>query len=564
MKTISRLKNHIKKGAISISLIVVLLVSGGFASKNFEIAKNLDIYATLFRELYVNYIEEIDPSELIQTSINEMLATLDPYTNFISESEVEDYRFMTTGQYGGVGALVGTRNSQIVITEPYEGFPAQEAGLKAGDVILQVNGRSTEDYDSEEIAELLKGQAGTTVELLIQRKEEKDPFKVSLKREIIKIDNIPYYGVLDNKTGYIKLTGFTQNAGREVRDAFNELRDEHDIEYFILDLRDNGGGLLNEAVNITNLFIDRNKKIVSTEGRLEDRNTTHHTLNNPVDLDIPLAVLVNRQSASASEIVAGAIQDYDRGVIIGERTFGKGLVQNVVPLSYNTQLKVTVARYLIPSGRSIQAIDYAIRHEDGSVSRIPDSLKTSFETKNGRVVYDGGGIEPDIKVDPKKYSNISQALLRNFLIFDFATKFHRENPEIAEAKNFKITDEIYLQFLEYISDKDYDYKTDSERKLAELKKALEKDKYYEDFKDHMSELQNQIKAAKEEDLETFQDEIRYLLLIEIVPRYYYQRGRVEASLSEDKNIEKAVELLNYTERYNDILSVIEEENIQKQ
>ncbi len=564
MKTISRLKNHIKKGAISISLIVVLLVSGGFASKNFEIAKNLDIYATLFRELYVNYIEEIDPSELIQTSINEMLATLDPYTNFISESEVEDYRFMTTGQYGGVGALVGTRNSQIVITEPYEGFPAQEAGLKAGDVILQVNGRSTEDYDSEEIAELLKGQAGTTVELLIQREEEKDPFKVSLKREIIKIDNIPYYGVLDNKTGYIKLTGFTQNAGREVRDAFNELRDEHDIEYFILDLRDNGGGLLNEAVNITNLFIDRNKKIVSTEGRLEDRNTTHHTLNNPVDLDIPLAVLVNRQSASASEIVAGAIQDYDRGVIIGERTFGKGLVQNVVPLSYNTQLKVTVARYLIPSGRSIQAIDYAIRHEDGSVSRIPDSLKTSFETKNGRVVYDGGGIEPDIKVDPKKYSNISQALLRNFLIFDFATKFHHENPEIAEAKNFKITDEIYLQFLEYISDKDYDYKTDSERKLAELKKALEKDKYYEDFKDHMSELQNQIKAAKEEDLETFQDEIRYLLLIEIVPRYYYQRGRVEASLSEDKNIEKAVELLNYTERYNDILSVIEEENIQKQ
>ncbi len=558
MKTRSYL-NYIKKVIVSVSLAAVLLLSSGFASKNFEIAKNLDIFATLFRELYINYIEEIDSSDLIQTGIDEMLNTLDPYTNFISEADIEDYRFITTGQYGGIGTLVGTFDSKIIITEPYEGSPAHKAGLKTGDIILEVNDYSTENHSSEQITELLKGQPGTTVRLLIKRYKEDEPFEVTIKREIIKIDNIPYYGVLENNTGYIKLTGFTQNAGREVRDAFNELRNDHDIEYFILDLRDNGGGLLNEAVNITNLFVERNKKIVSTEGRIEERNSTHHTLNNPVDLDIPLAILVNRQSASASEIVAGAIQDYDRGVVIGERTFGKGLVQNVVPLSYNTQLKVTVARYLIPSGRSIQAIDYAIRNEDGSVSRIPDSLKTPFETKNGRIVYDGGGIEPDIKSEPPSYSNISKALMSNLLIFDFATKFYHNNPEIADAKTFEISDEIYKQFLDFIAEKDYEYKTDSERKIKELNKALEKDNYQEYFKENISALEKKIINKKSKDLETFRDEIEFLLLLEIVPRYYYQRGRVEATLSKDDNIMKAKEILTDKNRYNSMLSANIEE-----
>ncbi len=563
MKTIFKSKSNIKKFIVSVSLVLVLLMSGGFGGKDFEIAKHFDIFATLYRELYINYIEEINTSELFQAGINEMLNTLDPYTNFISESEIEDYRLMTTGQYGGIGALVGMRDSKIVITEPYEGFPAHEAGLKAGDVILEINNQSAMSRTSEEIANILKGQPGTTVEMLISRENEPEPFRVSIKREVIRIDNIPYYGVLENKTGYIKLTNFTQNAGREVREAFNDLRENHGIERIILDIRDNGGGLLNEAVNITNLFIERNNKIVSTRGRLEERNTTHHTLNHPVDPEIPLVILVNRQSASASEIVAGALQDYDRGVIMGERTFGKGLVQNIIPLSYNTQLKVTVAEYLIPSGRSIQAIDYAVRHDDGSVSRIPDSLKTPFETKDGRVVYDGGGIEPDVKIEPPVLSNISKALLTEFLIFNFATKFHRNNPEIANAKDFEITSAIYNDFLDFISDKDYEYENESEKKLRELKEALKKDEYYEYFKGHVSEFQTLISDKKSQDLEIFRDEIERLLLLEIVPRYYYQRGRVEASLSEDRIIAKAIEVLYDEEKYDNILSAADTEDLHR-
>ena len=554
MKTRLNLKRHLKKGIISISLIVILIISGGFANKNFEIAKNLDIFATLYRELHVNYIEEINPSELIKSGIEGMLNSLDPYTEFISESETEEYRFMTTGQYGGIGALVQSRDSKIVISEPYEGFPAQKSGLNAGDVIIKVNNQSVEDKTSEEVSELLKGQPGTTVDVVINRPVEPEPMKLTIKREVVKVDNIPYYGMLDDETGYIKLTDFTQNSGRETREALKELLEEEDIENIVLDLRNNGGGLLNEAVNVTNLFIERNKKVASTESRIEERNRTHNTLNNPVDTDIPLVVLVNNRSASASEIVAGAIQDYDRGVIIGNRTFGKGLVQNVVSLSYNAKLKLTVAEYIIPSGRSIQAVDYARRDEEGAVTRIPDSLKNPYETKNGRMVYDGGGIEPDIVGEPSILSNISQALIGNHLIFDFATEFYYDNPEIADARNFEITSEIYNHFLDYISEKEYDYKTDSEKKLRELNEAFKKDKY-EDLKEYASELEKQITEKKSKDLELFQDEIKRLLLMEIVPRYYYQSGRVKASLSHDDVIAKASKVLDDKNYYNEILSV---------
>ncbi len=555
MKTRLNLKRHLKKGIISISLIVILIISGGFANKNFEIAKNLDIFATLYRELHVNYIEEVNPSELIKEGIEGMLNSLDPYTEFISESETEEYRFMTTGQYGGIGALVQSRDSKIVISEPYEGFPAHKSGLKAGDVIIKVNNQSVEDKTSEEVSELLKGQPGTTVEVVVNRPVEPDFIEVTIEREVVKVDNIPYYGMLDDETGYIKLTDFTQNAGRETREALKELLEEEDINNIVLDLRDNGGGLLNEAVNVTNLFIERNKKVASTESRIEERNRTHNTLNNPVDTDIPLVVLVNSRSASASEIVAGAIQDYDRGVIIGNRTFGKGLVQNVVSLSYNAKLKMTVAEYIIPSGRSIQAVDYARRDEEGAVSRIPDSLKKPHETKNGRVVYDGGGIEPDIGVEPPTLSNISQALIVNHLIFDFATEFYYDNPEIEDARRFEITSEIYNQFRDYVSEKEYDYKTDSEKQLSELKEALKKDKYEEDLKEYTTELENQIHKKKSKDLGIFQDEIKHLLIMEIIPRYYYQSGRVEASLSRDKAVVKASEVLDDKKYYNEILSV---------
>lgn len=539
-------------------LIIVLAGSAvfltAFGSRNFEIAKNLDIFASLFRELVVNYVDDVNPAELMKTGIDEMLYSLDPYTNFIPESQIEDMRFMTTGQYGGIGALITTRGEYTIITEPYEGFPAFKAGLLPGDRILEISGQSVKGIGSEDVRELLKGQPGTTLNLLIERDGEPQPLTKSVTREVVTISNIPYYGMLNETTAYIKLTSFTQNAGREVRDAFNELRQNHPVESIVLDLRGNGGGLLNEAVNITNLFVEKNQLVVSTQGKIAERNTSHRTLNNPVDLEIPLVVLVDRGSASASEIVAGAIQDFDRGVIIGHRTFGKGLVQNVVPLSYNTQLKVTVAKYYIPSGRCIQAIDYAQRNEDGSVAMIPDSLKKAFKTMNGRVVYDGGGIEPDIVVEPLMLSNISVALLTRFLVFDYANYFFRKNSSIPPANEFEITDAIYNDFMVFLSDKDYEYETRSERFLSELKEASKNEKYFEAIEKEYEALQQKMMHNKEEDLLTFRSEISMLLKEEIASRYYHQKGRVMASLSEDREVARAIEILSNGNGYRSILA----------
>lgn len=554
------LKKIQKKTRILI-LVLVLSSTGvvltAFNSQNFEIAKNLDIFASLFREIVVNYVDDVNPSELMKTGIDEMLYSLDPYTNFIPESQIEDMRFMTTGQYGGIGALITTRGEYTIITEPYEGFPAHKAGLLAGDRILEISGESVKGRSSEEVRELLKGQPGTTLSLLIERDGERQPFLRDVTREVVKISNIPYYGMLDGKTGYIKLTGFTQNAGREVKDAFNELRQNHSVENIVLDLRGNGGGLLNEAVNITNLFVGKDELVVSTMGKIADRNTSHRTLNNPIDTEIPLVVLVDRGSASASEIVAGAIQDFDRGVILGQRTFGKGLVQNVIPLSYNTQLKVTVAKYYIPSGRCIQAIDYAQRNEDGSVALIPDSLKKAFTTRNGRVVYDGGGIEPDVAVDPQMLSNITFTLANRFLIFDYANQYYRTHESIPPAGEFEITDDIYRDFVNFLSDKDYEYVTRSERLLEELKEASSNEKYFSAMEAEYEALKQKMMHNKDEDLITFRDEISMLLKEEIASRYYFQKGRVLASLSMDPEIDRALEILSNGNGYQRILSIQE-------
>jgi carboxyl-terminal processing protease len=527
--------------------------SMGQGSNNFEISKNLDIYTTLFRELNANYVDEINPGDLMQSGIESMLESLDPYTVYIPESKVEDYKLITTGQYGGIGALIHTQNDYVIISEPYENFPAYKSGLKAGDKILEVNGDEAMGKNSSEVSEILKGQPGTTVKLKVERYNEEAPLTFEIIREKIKIDNIPYYGMLNDHVGYIKLTGFTQNAGNEVKKALLELKKNESLKGLILDLRGNGGGLLNEAVNIANIFVDKGQLVVSTKGKVKTRNQDHYTRYPATDKSIPLAILVNGASASASEIVAGAIQDLDRGVVIGQKTFGKGLVQNVIPLSYNAQVKITVAKYYIPSGRCIQAIDYSHKNGNGGYDKIPDSLISEFQTRNGRKVYDGGGIDPDIKLKEESFSNISASLFTKYLIFDYATIYAANHSEIPPAEEFTVTDEIFEDFVGYISDKDYDYTTECEEKLEALKKAAKREHYFEAIKEEYEQLYNDLMHNKEEDLYTFQDEIKELLKLEIVSRYYYQKGKIISTLNDDPEIAKAIEVLDDQTQYDAIL-----------
>lgn len=553
--------NNIHQIQLKLSTILMIVLIPLFSlqlsaqekNNDFEISKNLDIFSELYKQLDLNYVDQVSPGELMKTGIDAMLGSLDPFTNYIPESEIEDYRLMTTGQYGGIGALIHKQDGYVVISEPYENFPAHKSGLKAGDKILEVDGQSAKEKNSDEVSKALKGEPGTTVNLLIEREGKTDPLNVELKRENITIDNIPYYGMLTDHIGYIKLSGFTTNAAREVKKSFNELKDNNDMKGLILDLRGNGGGLLNEAVDIVNIFTEKGELVVSTKGKESSRNKSYYTTSKPVDTEIPLVVLVDKGSASASEIVAGAIQDLDRGVILGQRTYGKGLVQNVLPLSYNSKVKVTVAKYYIPSGRCIQAIDYSHKDEEGNAHRVPDSLISEFKTKNGRKVYDGGGIEPDIFYDPEMLSPIAMSLLTDFIIFDYATKFEGEHESIPQPDEFKITDEIYSDFVEYVNTRDFEYTTASEKTLEKLKEATDKEEYLADIKAELEMLEKKLMHNKDEDLQTHRDEISEILKIEIASRYYYQKGKVKASLSSDPEVEKAISLIEEKEAYSAIL-----------
>lgn len=554
------IKKILKTGRF-IALAAFLMLQLPLTSKaqsgqsDFEIAKNIDIFVTLYKQLHLNYVDELNSGHLMKVAIDAMLEELDPYTVYIPESEIEDYKFMTTGQYGGIGAGIQKRGPWVYISEPYEGFPADLAGLKAGDKILEINGKSARDKSIDEISTALKGQPGTDVVVVLQRDSTEKPFEKTITRKEIKVDNVPYYGMVNANIGYINLSEFRQNAGKEVRDAFVALKEKNDLKGIILDLRGNGGGLLNEAVNIVNIFVEKGQLVVSTKGKLKDKNNYHKTLNAPVDLDIPLAILVDEGSASASEIVAGAIQDLDRGAIIGTRTYGKGLVQNIVPLTYNAEMKVTVAKYYIPSGRCIQELDYAHKDDDGHATKSPDSLLTAFKTLNGRTVYDRGGIDPDVVVEPEEFSNIAYALAEKYLAFDYASYFYKTHPTILPAGQFVVTDEIYNDFLTFLQGKEYDYKTQSEEALETLKSNAEKENYFDAIKPEYEALKVKMMHDKQADLTKYKGQIKQLLRAYIIPRYYYQKGRIESSLIDDPCVKKAVEVLGTSSTYKGLLKI---------
>ena len=549
-------------GKAFFTAFVLTALTAGYAftssSSYFEISKNLDIFATLYKELNTYYVDDIEPSDLMREGIEGMLASLDPYTNYISEADIEGYRLQTTGKYGGIGAMIRNMDGEIVVSEPYEGYAADKADLKAGDIILEIEGEKAFGKSTEEISKLLKGQADTKVAVKIKRLQADSTFKtmdVVITREDIKIKNVPFYGMINDKYGYIRLSNFTENAGKEVRDALEELKKENaGLTGLVFDLRGNPGGLLNEAVNVSNVFIGKDQEICSTKGKVAEWDKTFKTLNQAVDTEIPLVVLTNRGSASASEIVSGSIQDLDRGVIVGQKSFGKGLVQTTRSLSYNTKLKVTTAKYYIPSGRCIQAINYAERNEDGSLSKVPDSLKTAFTTKNGRTVYDGGGIDPDVEVEQDKLANISISLLSNDHIFNYATLYTSKHNAISGPKTFKLTDEDYNDFIAFLKGKDYDYTTNSEELIKELEETIEKESYKDAAQEELDKLKASIKHDKDKDLIKHKDQIKELLEEEIVSRYFYTAGKIEASFEHDNDVTQALKLLADQEEYKKLLS----------
>jgi carboxyl-terminal processing protease len=554
MRKIKSLKKTLVIGGLALLIGGAGIMSDKITDNYFEISKNLEIFTTLFRELNIYYVDETNPGELMKTAIDAMLESLDPYTNFIPEADMEDYRFMTTGQYGGIGSLIRTVDGDVHISEPYEGFPAQKSGLRAGDKLLQVDGVNLKDRDQEEVSKLLKGQAGSTVKIKIERPGEPKPMEISVLREEIKIPDVPYYGKLNDEVGYIKLTSFTHTAGKNVRDAFLDLRDKQNMSGLILDLRGNGGGLLREAVNIVNFFVPRGKEVVSTRGKITDWDKVHKALNEPIDTIMPIIVLVDESSASASEIVSGALQDYDRAVVIGRNTFGKGLVQQTRDLFYNSKLKLTVAKYYIPSGRCIQRIDYTHKKIDGGVDQIPDSLLHEFHTKGGRVVIDGRGIEPDILVEEERLHKILLTLLEKQLFFKYATKYFMEHDEIVPASEFTFTDEEYDAFAEYVLSFDVSYTTSTEKDFERLLATAKEEEYYQNASEEFAKLKEKIKPYGRTDLYTFRRDIQMVMENEIVSRYYYQTGRIEATLAKDRAIERAKEVLD-NGSYSNILSI---------
>ncbi len=500
------------------------------AEDYFEISKNLDIFAEVYKEVNTTYVDEVQPGELIRAAIDGMLKSLDPYTDFYSEAQVEDYRYQTTGTYAGIGSTIRTIGGYVYIDSPVDGFPAFKAGLLPGDKILAVDGVNMTGKTASDVTDHLKGKAGTTFNIKIDRLGEGELTK-SITRETIKIKNVPYYGIVEDNIGYIQLTHFTPDAGKEVREAVIGLKAKG-AKSLVLDLRNNGGGLLHEAINIVNVFVPRGETIVITKGKFQEDNRTFKTLNSPVDTEMPLIILINHSSASASEIVSGSLQDLDRAVLIGQNSFGKGLVQTTKRLTYNTSMKITTAKYYIPSGRLIQRLDYGNK-VNGKAVAVADSIKKEFKTRNGRNVIDGEGIQPDLNIEEYKYSKLAMSLIRNDLFFQFANVYRSKNSKIAEPKAYDISNETFEDFKSFLQDKEYEYTTNTENDLEKLINQAKEDKYYELLKGELTTLTTALQSTKKADLDNNKQELKELLEYEIVRRYYFEKGKVEVGFDDD-------------------------------
>ena len=546
--------NGLSKIAVSIVFCLYLQGIVGFTfaqdQRNFEMVKNIEILNRLFGELKSYYVDDIDPEKLVKTGIDAMLESLDPYTTYIPESEMEDFRFMTTGEYAGIGAIITKRGDYIVVSEPYEGFPAQEAGLRAGDRIIEINGEYMVGKESFQASEKLKGPAQTQVKVKIERPGTTGTLEFNITRRLIHIDAVPFYGMLNNETGLIIFTNFTADCANEVEAAFNDLKNNHKMKNLILDMRGNPGGVMEEAVKIANLFLPRGSEIVRTKGKVSQWDKTYRASREPLDLEMPIVVLISRGSASAAEIVAGALQDYDRALIVGQRSFGKGLVQTPRNLAYNAKLKITTAKYYIPSGRCIQAVDYSQKNEDGSVGFIPDSLIKEFQTKGGRPVFDGGGISPDIILQQENYPNLVFALVAQQTFFDYTIDFAVNNPTVLPPEKFIVTDEIYESFKEYVvSLPNFRYQSESQDILKKLRETAKRERYYENSEEAFNSLEQSLTPNVGRDMEIFKAEVSELLGSELMRRYYYQNGAILFSLKNDKELDQAIEIISDKEKY---------------
>ncbi|MDR1454363.1 MAG: PDZ domain-containing protein [Tannerella sp.] len=521
----------------------------------FAVGKQLEIFNALLKEVDMFYVDSLDVERTVRRGIDAMLKGLDPYTEYYPEERMDNLKFMTTGEYGGIGAIIRQRDEGVVIGEPYEGMPAQLAGLKTGDLILAIDTTDVSRFSVEQVSNLLKGVPNSRLTVKIQRPGEKKPRKIELARKQITIDQVVYYGVRGDHTGYICLQGFTDKSTREVKAAFEDLKQNHRIESLILDLRNNGGGILDEAVQIVNLFVPKGKEVLSTRGKIKQRDRIYRTPLEPLDTVMPLAVLINGESASSAEIVCGALQDMDRAILVGERSFGKGLVQSTRDLPYEGKVKVTISKYYIPSGRCIQAIDYTHRQADGSVAAIPDSLTSIFHTSNGRPVRDGGGIRPDFEVEELLTPTMLYYLASDNALFDYVTQWTQKHKTIPPVEEFVYSDKDYETFKACLKEKGFSYDRQSEKMLKSLKSVAEIEGYTKDDPALFADLEAKLTPDLEKDLVRYEKSVRKLIAMEIVKRYYYRKGEVLESLKEDKALEKAMSVLNDPPLYRKTLNM---------